>query len=278
MARYGKAMIDDPVRPATVDAVEADLRAKHELPSQFLPAPAVAERFGIAPRPALISGDSFEVDPVALTLDLLARARANGATLTFPCEATALTHGDGATLATDQGEVRAREVILAGGYERATLFLPPAFSLITSFAIATEPGTAPLWRENAMIWEASESYLYARADADGRVIAGGGDEDFTDPAQRDRALPAKAAEIAAGLSALVQADIATRERWAALFGSSPDGLPAIGRMADGVWTSTGHEGSGVGLGPISGLLLAEAISGAEPRFDLRPFDPRRFGG
>jgi glycine/D-amino acid oxidase-like deaminating enzyme len=34
----------------------------------------------------------------------------------------------------------------------------------------------------------------------------------------------------------------------------------------------------VGLGPISGALLAEAISGDEPRFDLTPFDPGRFAG
>ena len=58
----------------------------------------------------------------------------------------------------------------------------------------------------------------------------------------------------------------------------PDGQPAIGELFDGVWVSTGHEGSGVGLGPISGLLLAEAISGERPSFDLAPFDPRRFGG
>jgi len=42
-------------------------------------------------------------------------------------------------------------------------------------AIATSPGCAPLWRENAMIWEAASPYLYARATADGRIIAGGED-------------------------------------------------------------------------------------------------------
>lgn len=73
-------------------------------------------------------------------------------------------------------------------------------------------------------------------------------------------------------------DLEVRRAWAGFRPWLPDGLPAIGQVADGVWTTTGHEGSGIGLGPISGLHLAEAISGAEPRFDLRPFDPRRFGG
>jgi glycine/D-amino acid oxidase-like deaminating enzyme len=56
----------------------------------------------------------------------------------------------------------------------------------------------------------------------------------------------------------------------------PDGLPAIGPLRDGVWTSTGHEGAGVCLGPISGRLLAQIICGERPEPDLTPFDPRRF--
>ena len=56
----------------------------------------------------------------------------------------------------------------------------------------------------------------------------------------------------------------------------PDGLPAIGAFAPRLWTSTGHEGSGVGLGPVSGLLLAQLIAGEAPVCDPGPFDPRRF--
>jgi D-hydroxyproline dehydrogenase subunit beta len=56
----------------------------------------------------------------------------------------------------------------------------------------------------------------------------------------------------------------------------PDGLPAVGELRPGVWTSTGHEGAGVCLGPISGRLLAQIICGEEPDLDPAPFDPRRF--
>jgi D-hydroxyproline dehydrogenase subunit beta len=58
----------------------------------------------------------------------------------------------------------------------------------------------------------------------------------------------------------------------------PDGLPAIGpsRIAPGLWIGTGHEGAGVMLGPITGRLLAQAITGETPALDLSPFDPDRF--
>jgi glycine/D-amino acid oxidase-like deaminating enzyme len=57
----------------------------------------------------------------------------------------------------------------------------------------------------------------------------------------------------------------------------PDGLPAIGpsQAAAGLWIGTGHEGAGVQLGPITGRLLAEAITGETPTVDLAPFDPDR---
>jgi D-hydroxyproline dehydrogenase subunit beta len=55
-----------------------------------------------------------------------------------------------------------------------------------------------------------------------------------------------------------------------------DGLPAVGPLGPGVWTSTGHEGAGVCLGPISGRLLAQMICGEQPPLDPAPFDPRRF--
>lgn len=258
---------------------EAALRRKHGLPSTFLDADTVAERFGIAARPGLVSTDSFEVEPVKLTRALLDQARAKGATISFPCNASALTHADDhVVVATDHGDLRARDVIVAGGYERAPLLLPSAFTLHSSYAIATDPGTAPLWRENAMIWEASESYLYARADADGRVIAGGGDEDFADAAARDRLIPEKAAEIAGGLSALVDAEIQPRERWAAMFGSSPDGLPAIGRARPGehVWLASGFGGNGVSFAALAAELLTAELAGA-PDSDLALFDPYRFG-
>ena len=35
---------------------------------------------------------------------------------------------------------------------------------------------APAWPDNALVWEASDPYLYMRATLDGRVIIGGADE------------------------------------------------------------------------------------------------------
>jgi glycine/D-amino acid oxidase-like deaminating enzyme len=74
------------------------------------------------------------------------------------------------------------------------------------------------------------------------------------------------------------ARLAIDDAWAGLRPWLPDGLPALGpsRAAPGLWVATGHEGAGVGLGPISGELVAAAICGETPALDLTPFDPDRF--
>jgi glycine/D-amino acid oxidase-like deaminating enzyme len=74
------------------------------------------------------------------------------------------------------------------------------------------------------------------------------------------------------------AQLTVDDAWAGLRPWLPDGLPALGpsRAVPGLWVATGHEGAGVGLGPISGELLAAALCGERPALDLAPFDPDRF--
>ena len=259
---------------------EAALHRKYGLPTQFLDSDAVGHRFGITPRAALVSDGGFEVDPVRLTHGLLGIARGRGARICYPVDVTSLAEQeDGIVLTLADGQtISAGQVILAGGYERATLFLPPEFSLLSTFVMATAPGAAPLWRENAMIWEASDPYLYIRTDADGRIIAGGEDLDFVDADHRDALIGQKAGTIAAKVGALLgSGPLAVHRAWAATFGASPDGLPAIGRAANmqRLWLSAGFGGNGIAFAALASELLASAFAERDDP-DADCFDPYRF--
>ena len=112
---------------------------------------------------------------------------------------------------------------------------------------------------------------------DGQVLVGSSRErkgfDLTvDPAVTDT-LIARAARLAPEIAGL-----ALDATWAGLRPWLPGGLPAIGptSAADGLFIATGHEGAGVAHGPITGRLIAQAITGEEPELDLSPFDPDRF--
>lgn len=260
---------------------ESAARRAADLPSTFYEGEAIAERFGIAQRAALLSNCSYEVDPVALTRGLLKHARSRGATITFPADVLRIKRELNyiRLLFSDGRTIDARHVILATGYERAVLFLPKAFTVSSSYAIATAPNTAPLWRENAMIWEASSPYLYTRATTDGRIVAGGEDEDFDDATRRDGLIGVKAGTISAKLQSMTAVDsIAIDCAWAAAFGSSPDGLPAIGRVRgyDNLWLAAGFGGNGVTFAALAADIIGAEFAGKTDA-DANCFDPYRFG-
>jgi glycine/D-amino acid oxidase-like deaminating enzyme len=112
---------------------------------------------------------------------------------------------------------------------------------------------------------------------DGHVVVGSSRERCGFDATVDRALGeamrARAARLVPDLAGLAIDSV-----WVGFRPWLPDHLPAIGpsRCVDGLWVATGHEGAGVALGPVTGRLLAQAMTGGDPQLDLTPFDPDRF--
>lgn len=260
---------------------EAEARQAAGLPSDFLEPDAVAQRFGLPPRAAIVSRDAFVVDPVELTLSLLTQARNAGATLSFPVDVASIRESaDGVALTLADGRVvQARQAIIAAGYEAPWAFLPNAFKLGSSFAIASAPGQQARWREDALIWEAADPYLYSRATADGRIVIGGADEEFVDPARRNALITEKAARLATGAGELLGgAPLDVDCAWAATFGRSPDGLPAIGRARghNAIWIASGFGGNGITFASLAASLITAELTGA-PDPDAECFSPYRFG-
>jgi len=60
----------------------------------------------------------------------------------------------------------------------------------------------------------------------------------------------------------------------------PDSRPVIGRAPgqSDMWLAVGHAHWGLTLGPATGRLLAEMITGATPFCDPAPYRAERFGG
>lgn len=258
---------------------EGEARRAAGLPSTVLTGPDVHARFGVRAAAALLSGGAYSADPVMLTRSLLDAARRSGAALMFPTEVTALEeHGRGVTLRLhDGGVLEADQVILATGYEVGPA-LPRGFRLESSFAAASAPGQAAAWKGEAMVWEASDPYLYLRTTPDGRIVVGGEDEAFADPARRDALIAQKAARLADALSHRLEAPrIAIDCAWAATFGASQDGLPGIGRRSGCKRTFVAHSfgGNGIAFAVLAADLLPALMAGT-PAPVAAFFRPDRF--
>lgn len=244
---------------------EVGLRQRAGLPTAFLDYSTLLNDYSITREAALHSMGSADADPILLTNGLLMIALGRGARL-YRANAIAF---DGASssvhAATDEGiEISARHLVLATGYVMPDIVRPTIAKGASSWAVATIPQPENLWKDGALIWEASRDYHYARTTADGRIILGGEDEPIVDPELRDRLNAAKAGKLKQALHQLwPSASLELDYAWSGTFDSTSDGLPLIGRVPgfNNVFAAYGYGGNGVTFSYLAAHLMDLLVSG-----------------
>lgn len=228
-------------------------------------------------------------DPVAIT-----RALADDAAeVRTGCDVTAIRTAAGrvagVTLATGQ-TLDCRDVVLAAGPWSAALAATVGLNLPveprkgTLAAVGPAPG---LLRHKVY----DGGYLTSVASADpglqvttvlestpaGEVLVGSSRQRVGFDTAVDDAVVAAQRRRAARFLPTV-GDLPVLRAWAGLRPWLPDNLPAVGAsgVVPGLWVTTGHEGAGVALGPVSGRLLAQMLVGEDPVVAPAAFDPDRF--
>ncbi len=245
---------------------EALARQALGLPSEFLDRRTLQHHFDIDRPAAILSHGNAEADPVALAAGFLRHAIRAGARLHAPHEVTDL-HANGryTTIATADGlEIRARHVVVCTGYELPKIVPAAKHQIYSTWAIATAPQPQKLWPQRALIWEASDPYLYMRTTADGRVICGGEDEEFADAAQRDALIPGKTARLQTKLGKLFpQLDTRAAFAWTGSFGASTSGTPSFGPIPGYpcCFAVLGYGGNGITFSMLAASMIARAVRG-----------------
>ncbi|MCC8941000.1 FAD-binding oxidoreductase [Bradyrhizobium sp. Arg68] len=249
---------------------EYALRSRAGLPSLYLGHAALLKRFGIARAGALLSRDAADADPVQLTHGLLDISLQRGARLR---KANAIAYDNAArrvTVGLENGiSIEARHVVLATGYIMPDIVRPTAQQPASSWAIATQRQPGHLWPEQALIWEASRNYHYARTTADGRIILGGEDDRaLVEPDARDDATPAKVRALKDYLKTLwPHASDHVAFSWSGAFDTTHDGLPLIGAVPSckNILAAFGYGGNGITFSFLAAGLLATLLAGGTSR-------------
>ena len=241
---------------------------------------------------ALYVPDDLQCDPRAIAQALAAWSEDHGAEIRPGTKVSTLEPGKGAHLA-DGTHLPAEHLALTAGpwsaplAATAGLGLPvePRKGQLTRLRLP-EPNPSFLRRKvvdgsylASVTSRATDRQISTVVETtwDGHVIVGSTRERCGfDPAVDDslaREVQARAAKLVPAL-----ADLPRDSTWVGFRPWLADGLPAIGpsRVAPGLWIGTGHEGAGIQLGPITGRLLAQAITGETADLDLSPFDADRF--
>jgi glycine/D-amino acid oxidase-like deaminating enzyme len=277
-------------RPAQDAALERALAAAREL---GVPEEAVAlsreelEAYCRSPRfrRGVLFRDGATVQPARLARALRRAALAAGVRLHERSRVLAL-EGDGpCTLRTAQGELRAVQVVLAGG--AAPAGLAPIRRHVTwfgSYVVLTEPVPELLerigWTGGEAIADARMFLHYFRTTRDGRVVMGSGSGPIGRGNRIDRRFSAdgpSARRAEEGLRLLLPdlAGVRVVRSWGGPIDVSADHLPFAGSLRGGaVHYALGYSGHGVGPSWLSGQILASLATGSRDRWTSLPLVER----
>jgi D-amino-acid dehydrogenase len=180
-------------------------------------------------------------------------------------------------VATMEGTITAREVVVAMGPWSDQIFAPLGYSIPLNVKRGYHLHLAP--RGNAVlnhpVLDTDQGFLLAPMNRGIRLTTGA---EFArrdappTPVQVERALPRAHALFPLGKPVEAQP-------WKGARPCLPDMLPVIGKAPrhPGLWFDFGHQHHGLTLGPASGRLLAEMMTGETPFADTTPFAVERFG-
>lgn len=245
-------------------------------------------------------GDS-EVNPMRVCLCMAAAARSLGARFLLNTRVTGLLNENGRIcgVETPQGKIKSGAVLLSAGAWTPDLGKMAGINIpITprKGQILVSQPLPPLVRGNVL----SGSYIASKHNPELAKSAGsiteklgiglslgqtrsgnlliGGSREFagyhrdTTP-EAVRAIAENAARLFPALR-----NVRIIRSFAGLRPYTPDGLPILGTAPGrpGLFIAAGHEGDGIALGPFTGRLMADELTGTAHGWDMKPFAPGRF--
>lgn len=221
------------------------------------------------------------INPFLATNSYAAAAKRLGVKIMTYTEVTGIESENGKVSAvnTTRGRIHTNKVLNAsGGYSREVAGLA-GVNLPTHperhQILVTEP-VAPV--QDPMVISLQHGF-YAQQTPHGSFIMGFGDPNELKEhviTSTWHFMEEMAAKILPVLPPL--AELRVVRQWAGLYNMSPDAQPILGEVPDikGFYNAVGFSGHGFMLGPVTGMLMAELMSGQEPHLDIAPLSIERF--
>jgi D-amino-acid dehydrogenase len=219
----------------------------------------------------------FVPDPGALAKAYAALFQRKGGRFVVGDARTLEQGAAGWRVAAATGAAVAREVVVALGPWSDLVFRPLGYSIPLGVKRGYHLHLAP--RGNAVlhhpVLDSDLGYLLAPMNRGIRLTTGvefARRDALPTPIQLRRALPRAHALFPLG-------DPVEAKPWMGARPCLPDMLPVIGKAPRhaGLWFDFGHQHHGLTLGPATGRLLAEMMTGETPFADPAPFAAERFG-
>lgn len=255
--------------------LEHENLTRHGFDSEFWDEETIRSHYSFSKPAALFSRGDAETNPLRTVHSLIDKAHSGGVRVYEHTQALNYEYSaDGVVCHTENGRIIAKNVVFAMGYETQDMKKDRGAELINTYAIMTKPVlNFPKWYEHSLLWETARPYLYFRTTPDGRIIAGGKDEQLTSPERRDVRVLSQSQRLLEELVALFPElqGIEAEYSWGAVFGSTRDGLPYIGPHPEypHSYFIEGYGGNGTVYSMIAAELLSDTLAGkVRPELEL----------
>ena len=230
-------------------------------------------------------------DPVATVRAFAAAAQRHGAVIRTDTRVIGLDVAGGRVrgVHTNAGPLAADAVIIAAGVHSDELCALVGLELPITVRITGVVQTAPLPPLLRQVLGVANADFAGRQQVDGRLRMSGsagdwrwpnidrtvGPEDVLPPARNVAAIIARGSAV---LPALAEARVT--KVWAGLLDMTPDSLPVIERVPEieGLIVAAGFSGHGFCLGPVTGRILCELVTGGRSSLPIEPFRRARLAG
>ena len=234
-------------------------------PVDLLGPDAVAEKVGTDVfHGGLLDHRAGTINPMSYCRGLARAATGAGAKISTGVRVTGLRKENGCwRLKTDKGDVTARAVVLGTNAYSDDLWpgLKQTFTAIHFFQLATEPlgdRAARILPGKQGLWDTGSVMFSLRRDAQDRLIIGSmGKVIGTKDAGVSKRWAAKR------LSRLFPdlGPVTFEEAWHGQIAMTPDNLPRIHMLDEGLYTPIGYNGRGITTGTIFGQGMAGLLTG-----------------
>ena len=230
----------------------------------FLDEAFLKKEYNIIAPGAILSETAAQTDAYKFTHDLLQFSKQMGMQVYDRTAIIDIKHLRNSIQATAANgcKIKAKKLIYANGYEAVNYINKKIVDLNSTYATISEQNTpdVDLWKDEVLVWNTADPYLYVRSTKDRRIVVGGRDEPFINANKRDKLIAPKAKQLKRDIEKLFPAiEYKPEFCWAGVFGATKDGLPFIGSLPGKphAYFALGFGGNGI----VFSLMAAEIITG-----------------
>jgi len=256
---------------------EFTARKKVGFDVKFLDAGELKSEYGVQAEYAILSKQGCVADAYALTHALFQHCMKKGLQVFDRTHVSNIEYKHNTTLQTGEGyTIKAKNIINATGYEVVN-FLPKGIvDFDCTYAVVSEQAPVPsYWKDNVMMWNTDDPYLYMRLTNDNRIIVGGRDERFSNAFTRQALIERKSKQLQKDFHKILPGLAFKKEfEWSGTFGKTKDSLPYIGphKKTPNTYYALGFGGNGITFSAIAAEIIKDLLCGkSNPNAELFSF-------